>query len=154
MQVEERIAALGLSLPAASRPVGSYVPAVRTGTLVYTSGQLPMVAGELRYRGKVGQEVTIEEAQQAARLCALNALAALRGELGDLDRVRRIVKVTGFVNCGPDFVDQAAVLNGASTFLQEAFGEAGRHARAAVGCASLPLGSPVEVELVAEVDGP
>ncbi len=151
MNVEEKIAAMGLELPPPARPVGSYVPAVRTGTLIYTSGQLPTVGGEPRYRGKVGQTVTLEQAQDAARLCALNALGALRAELGDLDRIRRIVKVTGFVNCGPDFTEQAAVLNGASNFLQDALGDAGRHARAAVGCVSLPLGCPVEVELIAEV---
>ncbi len=151
MTVEEKIAALGLELPPPARPVGSYVPAVRTGALIYTSGQLPTVGGEPRYRGKVGQTVTLEQAQDAARLCALNALGALRAEIGDLDRIRRIVKVTGFVNCGPDFTDQAAVLNGASNFLQDALGDAGRHTRAAVGCVSLPLGCPVEVELIAEV---
>jgi len=151
VNVEEKIAAMGLELPPPARPVGSYVPAVRTGTLIYTSGQLPTVGGEPRYRGKVGQTVTLEQAQDAARLCALNALGALRAELGDLDRIRRIVKVTGFVNCGPDFTEQAAVLNGASNFLQDALGDAGRHARAAVGCVSLPLGCPVEVELIAEV---
>jgi len=151
VNVEEKIAAMGLELPPPARPVGSYVPAVRTGALIYTSGQLPTVGGEPRYRGKVGQTVTLEQAQDAARLCALNALGALRAELGDLDRIRRIVKVTGFVNCGPDFTDHAAVLNGASNFLQDALGDAGRHARAAVGCVSLPLGCPVEVELIAEV---
>jgi len=151
VNVEEKIAAMGLELPPPARPVGSYVPAVRTGALIYTSGQLPTVGGEPRYRGKVGQTVTLEQAQDAARLCALNALGALRAELGDLDRIRRIIKVTGFVNCGPDFTEQAAVLNGASNFLQDALGDAGRHARAAVGCVSLPLGCPVEVELIAEV---
>jgi enamine deaminase RidA (YjgF/YER057c/UK114 family) len=151
MQVEQRITGLGLTLPAVARPVGAYVPAVRTGSLIYTSGQVPVVAGELLYKGKVGSQVSLPEAQEAARICALNALAALRSEVGDLDRIVRIVKVTGFVNSDPDFVDQPAVVNGASNFLQEVFGEAGRHARSAVGCVSLPLGSPVEVEVIAEI---
>ncbi len=151
MQVEQRITDLGLTLPAVTPPVGAYVPAVRTGRLIYTSGQVPLTAGKLLYKGKVGSQVSVPEAQEAARLCALNALAALRAEVGDLDRILRIVKVTGFVNCDPDFTDQPAVINGASNFLQEVFGEAGRHARSAVGCAGLPLGSPVEVELIAEI---
>ncbi|GAC1428794.1 MAG: RidA family protein [Chloroflexota bacterium] len=150
MHIEERLAALGLALPEVAHPVGAYVPATRTGSLIYTSGQLPLVGGQLRYRGKVGVDITLEEAQDAARLCALNGLAAMRSVMGDLDRLRRMVKVTGYVNCDPAFTDQAAVLNGASTFLQEVLGELGRHVRSAVGCASLPLGSPVEVEFVAE----
>ena len=150
VRIEERVVALGLTLPEVPRPVGSYVPAVRVGSLIYTSGQLPMQDGKLHYRGTLGVDISLEDAQAAARLCALNGLAALRSVMGDLDRLRRIVKVTGYVNCDGKFTDQAAVINGASNFLQEVLGDVGRHARAAVGCVSLPLGSPVEVELIAE----
>jgi enamine deaminase RidA (YjgF/YER057c/UK114 family) len=148
---EERLAALGLALPAVTPPLAAYVPAVRTGAYVYTSGQLPMVDGALQMTGKVGAEVGVAEAAALARICALNALAALASVSGGLSAVVRVVKVTGFVASAPDFTQQAQVINGASELLLEVFGEAGRHARSAVGMAVLPLDTPVEVELIAEV---
>ncbi len=149
---EERLAALGLELPAVAPPQAAYVPALRTGNYVYTAGQLPIVGGQLMMTGKVGAGVSLEEAAGLARVCALNALAAVVSVTGSLSVVRRIVKVTGFVASAPDFTGQAQVINGASELLQEVFGEAGRHARSAVGMAVLPLDSPVEVELIAEVE--
>ncbi len=148
---EERLAALGLALPAVTPPLAAYVPAVRTGAYVYTSGQLPMVDGALQMTGKVGAEVGVAEAAALARICALNALAAVASVSGGLSAVIRVVKVTGFVASAPDFTQQAQVVNGASELLLEVFGEAGRHARSAVGMAVLPLDTPVEVELIAEV---
>ena len=150
MGVHERLAALGLTLPSVVPPVAAYVPAVRTGQLVFTSGQLPMVAGALPTVGKVGALVTPEQAKDLARTCALNALAAIDALVG-LDAVVRVVKVVGFVASAPGFTGQSAVVNGASELLGELFGEAGRHARSAVGVAVLPLDAPVEVELVVEV---
>ncbi|MBA9001905.1 RidA family protein [Thermomonospora cellulosilytica] len=150
---EERIAELGLELPEVVAPLASYVPAVRTGSLVYTSGQVPFVKGEPIVTGKVGAEVTLEQAQEAARVCALNAIAALRAEVGELSRVTRIVKVVGFVASAPGFFGQPQVVNGASDLLGEVFGEAGRHARSAVGVTVLPRDVPVEVELIAELGG-
>ena len=148
---EERLAALGLALPAVTPPLAAYVPAVRTGAYVYTSGQLPMVDGALQVTGKVGAEVSVAEAAALARICALNALAAVASVSGGLSAVIRVVKVTGFVASAPDFTQQAQVINGASELLLEVFGDAGRHARSAVGMAVLPLDTPVEVELIAEV---
>jgi enamine deaminase RidA (YjgF/YER057c/UK114 family) len=148
-----RMAALGIELPDVAAPLASYVPAVRTGSFVYTSGQLPLVDGELLATGRVGVEVDEQMALACARRCALNALAAVEAEVGDLDRVRRVVKVTGFVASPPEFTGQPRVLNGASDLLGEIFADAGRHARSAVGVSALPLGAPVEVELVVEVDG-
>jgi enamine deaminase RidA (YjgF/YER057c/UK114 family) len=148
---EERLAALGLELPAVAPPQAAYLPALRTGNYVYTAGQLPMVDGKLMMTGKVGAGVGAEEAAGLARVCALNALAAVVSVTGRLSAVQRIVKVTGFVASAPDFTGQAQVINGASELLQDVFGEAGRHARSAVGLAVLPLDSPVEVELIAEV---
>ncbi|MDL4773368.1 MULTISPECIES: RidA family protein [Thermomonosporaceae] len=148
---EERITELGLELPDVVPPVASYVPTARTGSLVYTSGQVPMVKGELAVSGKVGAEVTAEVAKDQARICALNAVAALKAEVGELSRVVRIVKVVGFVASAPDFHGQPQVINGASDLLGDIFGEAGRHARSAVGVAALPLDASVEVELIAEV---
>jgi enamine deaminase RidA (YjgF/YER057c/UK114 family) len=143
---------LGLELPALPEPAGAYVPATRTGTLIFTAGQLPFEAGELRATGKVGDAVPVEEAYEAARLCALNALAAVAAEAGGLNRIRRIVKVTGFVASAAGFNAQPQVVNGASELIGEVFGEAGLHARSAVGVAELPLDAPVEVELVAELE--
>ncbi|WP_214108709.1 RidA family protein [Acrocarpospora catenulata] len=151
MNPDKRLAELGLSLPEVVAPLAAYVPAVRTGNLVYTSGQLPMSGGELVATGKVGAEVTPERAAELARLCALNALAAVRSLVGDLSQVVRIVKVVGFVASAPDFTGQPQVVNGASELLGEVFGEAGQHARSAVGVAVLPKDAPVEVELIAEV---
>ena len=148
---EERLADLGLSVPEVAKPVAAYVPALRSGNHVYTSGQLPMRDGELMLTGKVGGEVTQEEAVECARQCALNALAAVRAEVGELSAVKRIVKVVVFVASTPDFTAQPKVANGVSELLGEVFGEAGRHARSAVGVAVLPLDAPVEVELVVEI---
>jgi len=151
--VEERLAELGLTLPEVVAPVAAYVPAVVSGDYVYTSGQLPMVNGELAAKGKVGNvssSVSAEQAKELAATCAINALAAVKSVIGDLDRVTRIVKVVGFVASETDFTGQPAVINGASELLGKVFGEAGAHARSAVGVAVLPLDSPVEVELIAE----
>ena len=147
----ERLAALGLTLPPVAPPVAAYVPAVRTGTYVYTSGQLPTVNGKLPAVGKVGDEVSAQDAAGMARTCALNALAAAASAAGGLEAIRRIVKVTGFVASAPGFGAQAQVINGASELLIEVFGEEGKHSRSAVGVAELPLNAPVEVELIAEV---
>jgi enamine deaminase RidA (YjgF/YER057c/UK114 family) len=147
----ERLAGLGLSLPPVPAPVAAYVPAVRTGNYVYTSGQLPLVDGKLQGTGKVGDGVAPGEAAVLARTAALNALAAAASVAGGLDAITRIVKVTCFVASAPSFTGQAQVANGASELLLEVLGDAGRHARSAVGMAVLPLDSPVEVELIAEV---
>ncbi|MGY1947334.1 RidA family protein [Nocardia asiatica] len=149
-QWEKNLAELGLTLPPVAAPVAAYIPAIRTGSLVYTSGQLPFVNGELSAVGKVGAEVSVEAAKKAARLCALNALAAVHDLVG-LDAVVRIVKVVGFVASAPGFGDQPVVINGASEFLGQVFGDAGKHARSAVGVSELPRNTPVEVELIAEV---
>jgi enamine deaminase RidA (YjgF/YER057c/UK114 family) len=147
----ERLAALGLSLPAVAPPVAAYVPAVRTGSYVYVSGQLPLVEGKLQGTGKVGDGVAPADAAGLARIAALNALAAAASAAGGLDAITRIVKVTCFVASAPGFTGQAQVANGASELLIEVLGDAGRHARSAVGMAVLPLDTPVEVELIAEV---
>jgi len=146
----ERLVELGIELPAVVAPLAAYVPAVRTGNLVYTSGQLPMVDGALPQAGKVGGEVTAEEAKGLARTCALNALAAVHSLVG-VDSVLRVVKVVGFVASAPGFNGQPGVVNGASELLGEVFGDAGVHARSAVGVSELPLNAPVEVELIVEV---
>ena len=145
--VADRLAELGLERPAVAAPVGSYVPAIRDGDLVLTSGQLPFVAGSLPATGKVGAEVSAERARELARVCAVNAVAAVHELIGDLDRVAQVVKVVGLVASDPSFTGQPGVLNGASDVLAEIFGEAGRHARSAVGVAVLPLDAPVEVEM-------
>ncbi|MEU4231373.1 RidA family protein [Nonomuraea sp. NPDC026600] len=151
MTPEEKITELGLTLPEVVAPLAAYVPAVRTGDLVYTSGQVPMVDGKMAQTGKVGAEVGLDDARELARICALNALAALKAEIGDLSKVVRIVKVVAFVASDPAFTQQPQVANGASELLAEVLGEAGKHARSAVGVAALPLDAPVEVELIAEV---
>jgi len=148
--VTARLAELGLTLPAASKPLAAYVPAVRTGNLVYTSGQLPLVDGNPTHIGKVGAGVTPEQGKQAARTCALNALAAIDALVG-VDAVARVVKVVGFVASAAGFNGQPAVVNGASELLGEVFGDAGKHARSAVGVSELPLDAPVEVELIVEL---
>jgi enamine deaminase RidA (YjgF/YER057c/UK114 family) len=148
---EDRLRELGYELPAVPEPSGAYVPATRAGTLIFTAGQLPFEGSELSQTGKVGDAVSLEDARRAARICALNALAAAAAEAGSLNNIRRIVKVTGFVASAPDFNDQPQVINGASGLIGEVFGEAGLHARSAVGVAELPLNAPVEVELVAEL---
>ena len=149
--VEDRLAELGLSVPEVAKPVASYVPAVRSGSHVFTSGQLPMREGQLIATGKVGGEVTPEEALECARQCALNAIAAVRAEVGELANVKRIVKVVAFVASTPDFTGQPGVANGASELFGAVFGDAGQHARSAVGVPVLPLDAPVEVEIVVEV---
>jgi enamine deaminase RidA (YjgF/YER057c/UK114 family) len=149
--VEDRLAELGLSVPDVAKPVASYVPAVRGGSFVYTSGQLPMRAGELMTTGKVGGSVSPEDATACAQQCALNAIAAVKAEIGDLDQVQRVVKVVCFVASEPSFTGQPQVANGASDLLGQAFGDAGVHARSAVGVPVLPLDAPVEVEIIVEV---
>jgi enamine deaminase RidA (YjgF/YER057c/UK114 family) len=146
----ERLTELGIELPAVVPPLAAYVPAVQTGSLVYTAGQLPMVAGKLTHSGKVGADVTAEDAADAARTCALNALAAIDSLVG-VDAIKRVVKVVGFVASAPGFTGQPAVINGASNVLGDIFGDAGKHARSAVGVAELPLGAAVEIELIVEV---
>jgi len=148
--VAARLAELGLELPAVAKPVAAYIPAVVTGNLVFTSGQLPFVDGALPATGKVGAAVSAEDAAALARLCALNALAAAAEAIGSLDRVTRVVKAVVFVNSAPGFTGQPGVANGGSELLGEVFGDAGRHARSAVGVAELPLDSPVELELILE----
>ncbi|MEV6319390.1 RidA family protein [Streptomyces sp. NPDC051776] len=149
--VESRIAELGLKLPEVVPPLASYVPAVRSGRYVYTSGQLPMVEGTLQGTGKVGAEVAQEKAAELAGVCALNALAAVKSVVGDLDRIARVVKVTGFVASAPGFTAQPGVVNGASELLGKVLGDKGVHARSAVGVAVLPLDAPVEVEIQVEI---
>ena len=150
-RVESKLAELGLQLPNVVPPLAAYVPAVATGEYVFTSGQLPMVDGKLPVTGKVGAEVTAEEAKELARTCALNALAAVKSVTGDLDRIARVVKVVGFVASASDFTGQPGVINGASELLGEVLGDKGVHARSAVGVAVLPLDSPVEVEIQVEL---
>jgi enamine deaminase RidA (YjgF/YER057c/UK114 family) len=150
MSASQRLADLGIELPDVIPPAGVYVPAVRTGNLVYTAGQVPMQSGKLAQTGKVGGEVTPEEGKALARICALNALAAVHSLVG-IDSVTRVVKVVGFVASAQGFHGQPGVINGASQFLGEVFGDAGAHARSAVGVSELPLDAPVEVELIVEV---
>ena len=142
---------MGFLLPETAKPLAAYIPAVQSGNLVFTSGQLPMIAGNLAETGKVGGSVSPERAKELATVCALNALAAVKTVIGDLDKIKRIVKVVGFVSSTPEFSGQPAVVNGASEFLGEVFGEKGIHARSAVGVAVLPLDAPVEIELIVEV---
>ena len=148
--IEQRLIELGHPLPEVAKPVAAYVPSVVTGNLVFTSGQLPFTAGVLPETGKVGAGVTAESAKDYARTAVLNALAAVKLAIGDLDRVTRVVKLVGFVASVPEFTGQPGVINGASEFLGEVFGEKGAHARSAVGVPSLPLDSPVELELIVE----
>ena len=148
---EERLESLGLSVPEVATPVAAYIPALRTGNYVFTSGQLPMRDGQLTTTGKVGGDVSPEEAVECARVCALNAIAAVRSVIGDLSQIKRIVKVVAFVASTPDFTGQPGVANGASELFGDVFGEAGQHARSAVGVPVLPLDAPVEVELIVEV---
>ncbi|MEU8377910.1 RidA family protein [Streptosporangium sp. NPDC048865] len=151
MTAEERLAELGLTLPEVVPPLAAYVPAVRSGDHVYTSGQLPIVDGKLVSTGKVGAEVDVEDAYELARVCALNALAAVASAAGGLSNIVRVVKVVGFVASAPGFTGQPQVVNGASDLLAAVLGDAGKHARSAVGVAVLPLDAPVEVEVIAEV---
>lgn len=150
MSFEARVKELGLTIPPAAIPAAAYIPAVQSGNLVFVSGQLPSENGEL-IRGILGKDLVVEDGYHAARLCAINCLGAVKGLIGCLDRVVRIVKVTGFVAATPEFTDHPKVINGASELMQQVFGEQGMHARAAVGMASLPLGVAVEVEMIVEV---
>lgn len=148
----DRIAELGLTLPVVAAPAGVYVPALRTGNYVYTSGQLPVVDGKLPATGHIGSDVDLETGYDLARTAGLNALAAIAGVIGDLDKVVRVVKVTGFVNSADDFTQQPSVINGVSELYGEIFGDRGQHTRSAVGVNTLPLGTPVEVEVIVEVE--
>jgi enamine deaminase RidA (YjgF/YER057c/UK114 family) len=150
-QIEQKIIELGFSLPETAKPLAAYIPAVQAGNLVLTSGQLPMIEGSLPETGKVGGSVSPERAKELATVCALNALAAVKTVIGDLDKIKRIVKVVGFVSSVPEFSAQPGVVNGASEFLGAVFGDKGIHARSAVGVAVLPLDAPVEIELIVEV---
>jgi enamine deaminase RidA (YjgF/YER057c/UK114 family) len=150
--VEEKLQAMGLELPEAPAPVAAYVPCVRTGNLIFVSGQIPRVKGELRFVGHVGGELSVEDGVEAARTCVLNALSVVKSETGDLSRIRRVVKVTGYVSSAPGFHHQPKVVDGASVLLAEVLGEKGKHARAAVGVNELPMGVAVEVELIVEVE--
>ncbi len=151
-EVEARLAELGIEVPEAAAPVANYVGFVRTGNLVFVSGQVPVVGGEFKFQGKVGAELSVEDGQAAARLCAINVIAQLKAACdGDLDRVSRIVRLGGFVNSTPEFADQPKVINGASDLMVEVFGDAGKHCRAAVSAGASPLGVAVEVDAVAEI---
>jgi len=147
----EKLNSLKIMLPAAPRPVAAYVPGVLVDGWIYISGQLPFVAGELQYKGKVGLDITVEQGYDAAKICALNCLAVAADLAGNIDRVERVVKVTGFVNSAQGFTGQPLVINGASELLGNIFGEAGAHARAAVGVSELPLNAPVEIEMVLKI---
>lgn len=148
---EARLKEMGIVLPAAPKPVAAYVPAVLAEKYVYTSGQVPFVDGELKFKGKVGGELTESQGYEAAKICAINCLSAIKEVAGSLDNIERIIKVTGYVNSVPGFVNQPGVINGASELLGEVFGESGRHARAAVGVNELPLGAACEVEMVVKL---
>ncbi len=152
MSVETNLAALGLELPEVATPAGAYVPAVISGNLVFTAGQIPLVDGKLMAEGRLGAEISAEQGKEIAQRCALNAIEAVKSVLGDLERVKKVVKVVGFVASTPEFTAQPGVVNGASELLQAAFGDVGIHARSAVGVAVLPLNSPVEVELIVEFE--
>lgn len=149
-KVEQRLSELGLTLPEVATPAGSYLPAMISGNLVFTAGQIPVIEGKLMATGKLGAEITVEYGAEIAQRCALNALAAVKSVIGDLDRVQQVVKIVGFVSSVPKFTSQPAVINGASEFLQQVFGDAGKHARSAVGVSVLPLDAPVEIELIVE----
>ena len=149
--IEEKLCTLGITLPSPPKPAGSYIPVVRTGNLVFVSGQIPISDGKVLYSGKVTKDLSIEEAQKAARLCIINALAQLKSEFGNLDKISKIVRISGFVNSPPEFTEQPKVINGASDLLFEIFEKKGQHARIAVGVSSLPLNSAVEIDLIVEL---
>ncbi|MBI2486029.1 MAG: RidA family protein [Deltaproteobacteria bacterium] len=151
IKVEKKLKELGIEIPKVTAPLGSYRAAVISGNLIFVSGQLPIKEGRLLFKGKVGAEVSIEDGMEAARIAAINSVSILKNELGALNRITRIVKVTGYVSSAPGFDMQAMVINGASDFFYKIFGEMGRHARAAVGVYELPLGAPVEIEVIAEI---
>ena len=149
--IEEKLCALGITLPSPPKQAGSYIPVVRTGNLVFVSGQIPISNGKVLYSGKVTKDLSVEDAQKAARLCVINALAQLKSEFGDLDKISKIVRVSGFVNSPPEFTEQPKVINGASDLLFEIFEKTGQHTRIAVGVSSLPLNSAVEIGLIVEI---
>ncbi len=151
MSFEAKLKELGINVPEPAKPVAAYVPAVKVGDYVYTSGQIPFVAGELKFKGKVGKDITLEQGYEAAKVCAINCLAAVKSVTGSLDNVEKIVKVVGFVNSATGFVDQPKVINGASELIGSIFEKAGEHARSAVGVAELPINAAVEVELIVKV---
>lgn len=151
MGIEAKLKTMGLELPAAPKPVAAYVPAVKVDNFVYTSGQIPFVNGELKFKGKVGKDLTEAEAYEAAKVCVLNCLSVIKAEIGELDRIERIVKVVGFVNSAAGFSMQPKVINGTSELLGELFGEKGQHARSAVGVNELPLDAACEVELIVKI---
>lgn len=152
MRVEKRLRELGLQLPPVQKPIASYVPAVKVGAFVFSSGQGPLIDGRPKYTGRLGEELTLEQGYEAARICALNCLAAINGEAGSLDYVDRVVKVLGFVSSAEGFTEQSRVLNGASDLLVKIFGEKGRHARSAIGVNVLPVNIPVEVEMIVKLE--
>jgi len=149
--IEDKIKELGYDLPETPKPLAAYIPALKTGDYVYTSGQVPIVKGELKFSGKIGSDLSIDDGQKAAIICALNALSAVKGVTGDLEKVERIVKLTVFVNSSDGFTDQPKVANGASEFLGQIFGEKGKHTRSAVGVSELPVNSAVEIEMIVKV---
>ena len=149
--IEEKIKELGYDLPETVKPLATYIPAIKAGEFVYTSGQVPIVSGELKYKGKIGSDLTLEDGQKAAVVCALNGLSAIKAVVGDLNKIKQIVKITVFVNSAIGFTDQPKVANGASEFLGSVFGNAGIHARSAVGVSELPVNSAVEIEMIVKV---
>ena len=151
MGVEDKLKELGIQVPEAAKPVAAYVPAVKSGDTVYTSGQIPFVAGELKFKGKVGSEISTEQGYEAAKVCAINCLAAIKSLIGSLDQIENVVKVVGFVNSAPGYSEQPKVINGASELIGKVFGPAGSHARSAVGVAELPLDAAVEVEMIVKI---
>lgn len=151
MTVEEKLESSGLTLPQTPTPVAAYIPAIQVNDLVFTSGQLPIVNGELKFKGKLGMEVSTAQGYEAAKICVLNALSAIKSVIGELDRIEQVVKVVGFVASAEGFTAQPAVVNGASELLKELLGEKGIHARSAVGMAELPLGAPVELEMIVKI---
>ncbi|MDD2401409.1 MAG: RidA family protein [Clostridia bacterium] len=152
--VEKKLLDMGLSVPEAPKPVAAYVPGIKVGEFIYTSGQIPLVNGELKYEGKVGSDISIEKGYEAARVCALNCLGVIKGLIGDLDNIEQVIKVVGFVNSAPGFNRQPQVINGASELIGKIFGEKGAHARSAVGVNELPLDSVCEVEMIVRVKLP
>jgi len=148
---EEKLKELGIEIPEAPKPLASYIPAAISGNLVYTAGQVPLENGKLNYTGLAGKDISIEDAQKAAKVCAINCLSVVKSAIGDLNRIERILKLTVFVASADGFVDQPKVANGASDFIVEVFGEKGKHVRSAVGVSGLPLNAPVEIEMIVEL---
>ncbi len=152
MGAEQKLKDLGLTLPEVPKPVAAYVPGTRSGNIIYTSGQIPFDKGELVYKGRLGKDLVLEDGYEAAKLCFLNCLGIIKSMVGSLDKVKKVIKINGFVNSSPEFTNQPQVINGASDLCLEVFGEKGKHARAAVGTSGLPLGAAVEVEIIVEVE--